>query len=144
MKKILITISALILLSCNDDNVTPNSPAQTPPTNNGLDGDWQELYSQYISYEGADHHINSISNPVYITLQGNSSSKIRLNNGLVYTVYDVNATNMGKYTDTYILLNSNPNDTLFWTSKTITKLVAESKAPANSNSYVTVRFTLDK
>jgi hypothetical protein len=133
-------------LSCNQDDVTPSTPVNTPstPSSNGLDGDWQEMYTQYITYDGPNHLVSNVSNPVYNLLQGNLDSKVRLTQNFAYTVYMNSQSAMGKYTNDYFIVNSTPNDTLFWTSKTSTQLVCETRPVTPTNSYTTVRITLIK
>ena len=143
MKNSIYLFALIFLFACQEDPITPTP---TPPApGNGIDGDWQEAYSQYITYDCATDQMTNESSSIYITPMGNTSSKIRFNQGTIYSVYDQTQNAMGTYTTQYLVFNSNLNDTFYITSITSTKMVAETFTPEQPCSeYTNTRFTFLK
>lgn len=140
MKKLFILlIASTLILSCKKKK---NPEPETPKTIT-VDGDYQELYSEYLTYSCPNNQLTNTSARMYATPQGDANTKIRLTQGKIYTVVGTNQSLMGKYTQEYVIFNSNPNDTMFVISQTSTTLVTQSKSPIPCMTHVATRFTFE-
>lgn len=139
MKKLFILlIASTLILSCKKKKKDPEP--ETPKTVT-VDGDYQEVFFEYLSYTCPNNQLTNTSARMYATPQGDANTKMRLNQGKIYVVVGTNQSLTGKYTQEYVIFNSNPNDTLFVVSQTSTELVTQMKSPVPCMNHTSTRCT---
>lgn len=131
---------SLVVISCKKKTKDPE-PETTKTTT--VAGDYQEAYSQYLTYSCPNNQLTNTSNKIYITSQGSADSRIRFNQGKVYAVSGPVQNELGKYTEEYVIFNTNPNDTFFVISQSTTELVTQTKHPTPCQGHTSIRYTFE-
>ena len=131
MKKILL-LATVLLIGCkkNDNAKTVNT--------------YQEAYYEYLNYTCPGNVLAGQSAPSYLVPHEDNNSSVKFDQNIIYAVSGNIKTQVGVYTSSYIVFDSNLSDTLSITTNTPSLIVAQGSHPVPCTDHTITRYTFQQ